>query len=235
MKTVYLTFFLLLLAGITKAQTIVNPLESTPYIEVTGEGEMEIVPDEIYVQFTLKERMDGRNKTDLDKIEKDLKKKLSSAGFNLKNLSLADANSDFVTIKRKKKDVLASKDYQMELSKPEEIAKLLDILDEVKAENAFISRLDHSEMDELKKEVKIKAMKNAKEKADYLLGAVGEKTGKILFIQERDSYVQPYVRKMATLSMVAESEDTGKAADQDISFKKIKLNYKVFARFAIAQ
>ena len=89
----------------------------------------------------------------------------------------------------------------MKLHETGEIAKLLDILDEVKAENAYISRLDHSKMDDFKKEVKIKAVKNAKEKANYLLGAVGEKTGKILFIQERDSYVQPYVRKMATLSL----------------------------------
>jgi uncharacterized protein YggE len=233
MKTLYFTIVLVMLAGITRAQTVVNPLESSPYIEVTGEGELEVVPDEIYIQFTLKERMDGRDKTDLEKIEKELKKKLSAAGFKLTDLSLADANSDFVTIKRKKKDVLASKDYQIKLSSTSEIASLLDVLDDVKAENAYISRLDHSQMDEFKKEVKIKAVKNAKEKADYLLGALSERTGKVLFIQERDSYIQPYTRKMATLSMVA--EDSDQAPDQDLSFKKIKLNYKVFARFAIAQ
>lgn len=234
MKTFYFTLFLLLLATITQAQSNVNPLESTPYIEVTGEGEMEIIPDEIYLQFTLKERMDGREKTDLEKIEKDMKKKLSSAGFNLSDLSLADANSDFVVIKRKKKDVLASKDYQMKLSTTGEIAKLLDVLDDVKAENAFISRLDHSKMDDFKKEVKIIAIKNAKEKSDYLLGALDEKTGKILFIQERDAYIQPY-RKMATLSLMNESADAPPIKEQDISFQKIKLNYKVFARFSIAQ
>jgi uncharacterized protein YggE len=233
MKTLYFTIVLVMLAGITRAQTVVNPLESSPYIEVTGEGELEVVPDEIYIQFTLKERMDGRDKTDLEKIEKELKKKLSAAGFKLTDLSLADANSDFVTIKRKKKDVLASKDYQIKLSSTSEIASLLDVLDDVKAENAYISRLDHSQMDEFKKEVKIKAVKNAKEKADYLLGALSERTGKVLFIQERDSYIQPYTRKMATLTMVA--EDSAQAPDQDLSFKKIKLNYKVFARFAIAQ
>jgi len=235
MRTIYFTLILVLAAAFAHAQTVVNPLESTPYIEVTGEGELEIVPDEIYLQFTLKERMDGRDKTDLEKIEKDLKKKLSFARFNLSDLSLADANSDFVTVRRKKKDVLASKDYQMKLHETGEIAKLLDILDEVKAENAYISRLDHSKMDDFKKEVKIKAVKNAKEKANYLLGAVGEKTGKILFIQERDSYVQPYVRKMATLSLMDEKADTPSLNEQDISFQKIKLNYKVFARFAIAQ
>ena len=34
------------------------PLDAAkPYIEVVGNGEMEIVPNEIYISFTLKERM----------------------------------------------------------------------------------------------------------------------------------------------------------------------------------
>ncbi|PTN09779.1 SIMPL domain-containing protein [Mangrovibacterium marinum] len=234
MKTFHLFLVLMVAATVARAQTAINPLESTPYIEVTGEGELEIVPDEIYLQFTLKERMDGRSKTELDQIEKELKKKLSSAGFNLTDLTLADANADFVTIKRKKKDVLASKDYQMKLSQTGQIATLLDVLDEVKAENAYISRLDHSQMEQFKKDVKIKAAKNAHDKAQYLLGALGQKAGNILFIQERESYLQPYVRKAAALGMVADMQAES-ASEPEISFRKIKLNYKVFARFAIAE
>jgi len=234
MKTIYALLALLLFSPIVKAQIAVNPLESTPYIEVTGDGEMEVVPDEIYLQFSLQERYEGRNKSDLDKLEKDLKKRLSSAGFDLRNLSLADASSDYVKIKRKQKDVLASKDYQMKIATTDELARLWDILDDLKAENAFISRVDHSQMEELKKEVKIMAVKNAKEKADYLLGALNEQTGKILFMQERESYIQPYVRKtMATMSMMDESADSAPLKEPEIGFQKIKLNYKVFARFAI--
>ena len=40
---------------------------------------------------------------------------------------------------------------------------------------------------------------------------------------------------MATLSLMDEKADTPSLNEQDISFQKIKLNYKVFARFAIAQ
>ncbi|WP_163707679.1 SIMPL domain-containing protein [Mangrovibacterium lignilyticum] len=233
MKTIYLLLALLLLSPLAKAQTPANPLESTPYVEVTGEGEMEVMPDEIYLQFSLTERYDGRNKSDLTKLESQLKKKLSSDGFDLNNLSLADANSDYVNIKRKKKDVLASKDYQMKIGTTDDLSKLWDILDELKAENATISRVDHSKMEELKKEVKIMAVKNAKEKADYLLGALDQQTGKILFLQERESYIQPYVRKAMAVSMMAEQADAASPAEQAIGFQKIKLNYKVFARFAI--
>lgn len=234
MKTLYLTMALLMAALFVKAQSVVNPLESTPYIEVTGEGELEVMPDEIYLQFTLKERVDGRTKTDIDKQESELKKKLKAAGFDLSNLSLADASSDYVVVKRKNKDVLASKNYEMKISTTAELANLLGVLDEVKAENTTIDRVDHSKMEELKKEVKIMAVKNAKEKADYLLGALDQKAGKVLFIQERETYVQPFVRKTMAFSMVQnEAADMSPAPEDGIDFQKIKLNYKVFARFAI--
>jgi len=234
MKTIYLFLALLLFSPFVMAQNYPTPLESTPYIEITGEGEMEVMPDEIYLQFSLQERYDGRTKSDLNKLESEMKRKLASAGFDLNKLSLADASSDYVKIKRRKKDVLASKDYQMQIETTDELAKLWDILDELKAENAFISRVDHSQMEELKKEVKIMAVKNAKEKADYLLNALDQQTGKILFLQERESYIQPYVRKtMAAMSTMNESADSTPVTEQELGFQKIKLNYKVFARFAI--
>lgn len=234
MKTLYLTLALVAATLFVKAQTALNPIESTPYIEVTGDGEMEIMPDEIYLQFMLKERVDGRTKTDIDKQESELKKKLKAAGFDLNNLSLADASSDYVVVKRKNKDVLASKNYEMKIGTTDELAKLLGVLDEVKAEDTAIDRVDHSNMEELKKEVKILAVKNAKEKAVYLLGAVDQKAGKVLFIQERETYMQPFVRKTMAYSMIGdESAEMAPVPEDAIDFQKIKLNYKVFARFAI--
>ncbi len=237
-RVVTLGLFLsfLLFNSYTQAQQPVNPLESTPYIEVTGEGEMEIVPDEIFLRFTLKEHYDGKNKTALDKLEKELRELLAKNKFSLENLSLANANADYITIKRQKKDVLQSKDFILKVSTTTELTNLWNILDEVDAQNAFVSRVDHSRMEEFEKEVKIKAVKNAKEKADYLLSAVGEKSGMILFLQERENFAPMYMTKSMQRSEVAIADDgsgTATPAEPEISFQKIKLNYKVFARFAI--
>ncbi len=233
-KTIYTMLLLLIINSALFAQSPVNPLESTPYIEVTGEGEMEVVPDEIYLQFTLKERYDGRTKIELNNLEKKMRQLLQKNKFNLEDLSLADANADFITIKRKKKDVLASKDFIMKVSGTGELTKLLEILDEVDAQNAFVSRVDHSQMDELKKEVKIKAVKNAKEKATYLLSAVGEQAGNVLFLQERESYVPiPMMRNKMMTSMIEMETQDDIQQEPEILFQKIKLNYKIFARFAI--
>lgn len=225
----------LLFNGFAQAQQQVNPLESTPYIEVTGEGEMEIVPDEIFLRFTLKERYEGRNKTGLDELEKELRQLLAKNKFSLENLSLADANADYITIKRQKKDVLQSKDFILKVSTTSELTNLWNILDEVDAQNAYVSRVDHSRMEEFEKEVKIKAVKNAKEKADYLLSAVGEQSGKILFMQERENFTPIYMTKSMQRTEVASADEKADATlvEPEISFQKIKLNYKVFARFSI--
>ena len=231
MKTIYLLLTALIFSNFAIAQHPINPIESTPYIEVTGEYEMEIEPDEIYLQFTLKERYDGKEKTELDKLEKTLKQLLQKNNFRLDNLSLADANADFITIKRKKKDVLSSKSYVMKVASTGELTGLMNILDEVEALNAAVSRVDHSQMEKLKKEVKILAVKNAREKAEYLLGAIDEEVGHPLFLQERESYIQPFVRKTAMASFAL--DEAAVETEEEISFQKIKLNYKVFARFAI--
>ncbi len=235
MKTTIKILLFLLIPMFGIAQTELNPLNSTPYIEVTGEGEMEIIPDEIYLQFTLKERYDGRTKINIEDLEKKLRQKLRAKGITNDQLYLADADAAYVKIKRKKKDVLASKEYIIEASGTDELAKVWDVLDEVDAPNAYIKRVDHSKIEEFKKEVKIKAIKNAKEKASYLLEAVDQEVGKALFIQERETY-QPEFNPRATMLYNAsykEMKDEAVEQEPEISFKKIKLSYKVFARFAI--
>ncbi len=235
MKTKILAVLLALMPVWAMSQVMQQEKE-TPYIEVVGTSEMEIVPDQIYISFTLKERMDGKKKIELEDQEKEMKKKLMKLGIDLKDLQLADANSDFIKIKRKKNDVIASKDYILKVSTTGTLAQVFDTLDELDAFNAGIQRVDHSEIKKFRQEVKMNAVKDAKEKAGYLLGAIGETVGKPLFIQERETYDEfPILRKAAAMPMMAME-----AADQaeqlpELTFQKIKLKYSVFARFAIKQ
>ena len=80
-------------------------------------------------------------------------------------------------------------------------------------------------------------MKAAREKASYLLEAIGEKVGKPLYIQEREIYLpdanQIRIRGVSNLKISEPAVD--EEILPEISFQKIKLKYKVFARFAINQ
>jgi uncharacterized protein YggE len=205
-----------------------------PAIEVVGTGEMEVVPNEIYIAFTLKERYDGKTKIEIENQEKELKKRLIGLGIDMNNLQLADANSDFIKIKRKKTDVIASKDYLLKVTTTAEIAKVFELLDEIDAFNANIQRVDHSEIEKYRNDVKMLAIKAAKEKATNLLSAIGETIGKPLLIQERETYEeQPFRKNLMMANMVMDQNAPQEEALPEIGFQKIKLKYSVFARFAI--
>ena len=234
MKQILILTVFVLTFRVASAQYI-QPGQEKPYIEVVGNGEMEIVPNEIYISFTLKERMDGKKKITIEDQEKEMKKLLQKAGFDLEKLSLADASAGFVPVKRKKQEVLTSKNYILKVATTTEVASAFDVLDTVEALNADITRVAHSEIEKYRKEVKIIAVKAAKEKAGYLLDAIGEKVGKPLMVQEREQYddVMPMANyRMKAMGVMTDSE---MAPDEmpELSFQKIKLKYSVFARFAI--
>ncbi len=223
------------IAGSYLAKAQINEHDIKPYIEVVGNAELEIVPNEIYISFTLKERMDGKNKITIESQEAEVKKQLQKVGFDLDKLSLADASSGFVTVKRKKQEVLASKNYVIKVATTKEIASVFEVLDAVEALNADITRVAHSEIEKYRKEVKIMAVKAAKEKAGYLLEAIDESVGKPLMIQERETYddIMPVANyRMKTMAVMADSEMAPEELPE-LSFQKIKLKYSVLARFEI--
>ncbi len=232
MKTLILLSVIALFPLIGMSQE--NPAaKEIPYIEVVGTGEMEIVPDQIYISFTLKERYDGKTKIGLEDQEKEMKKRLIKLGIDLKDLQLADASADYIKIKRNKKDVIASKDYLLMVSTTGTLSGVFEILDEISAFNADIKRVDHSEIKKFRKEVKMQAVREAKEKAGYLLEAIGESVGKPLFIQERESYNEIQPMMMKTMMSAMNTDQKEEEQLPELSFQKIKLKYTVFARFAI--
>jgi len=234
MKTGILLSLLVLFSVITWGQESGAGKEISA-IEVVGTGEMEVVPDEIFISFTLKERFEGKTKIEIESQEKELKKRLMKLEIDLNNLQLSDAASDYIKIKRKKSDVIASKDYILKVKTTNEIAKVFELLDEIDAFNANIQRVDHSEIEKFKNEVKMIAIKAAKIKATNLLTAIGETIGKPLLIQERETYEdQPLFRKTALMvNMAMDAAGNQEEALPEIGFQKIKLRYTVFARFAI--
>src|SRR6478609_1832705 len=106
MKNLFLSLSFVLLSLISvKSQ---NAEVSKPFIEVTGTSETEVVPDEIYINITLMERMDGKEKVTIDKQEADLKKHLKEIGIEPANLSLNSANADYGKVRKSEKDVLVN-------------------------------------------------------------------------------------------------------------------------------
>jgi len=220
-----------------------NSSEEKPYIEVTGIHEMDITPDEIYIRITIKERYENKEKLTIEMQEEKLKTALKEIGIDIKNLSLADAMADYVRVKINLKDVISQKDYTLKVSNATELTKVFKELDKLNIKDAFIQKVSHSKIDSLKKESKIIAIKAAKSKADYLLAAIGEQTGKPQIINEvENNYTGTYNNYLYNQRSYdgAQSHynvrflDGGlKNDDDEIQFQKIKIKSQVYVKFLI--
>ncbi|TKC00185.1 SIMPL domain-containing protein [Pedobacter cryophilus] len=228
MKRIILTTLIALttLAGFTQN------IDTRKKIEVNGNAEIEVTPDEIYVGISLKEYLkDTRKKITIEELERQLQTATIKAGIASEDFMINNV-SGYTNYWEKKKDpqFLASKQYTI---KVKDLNKLNDIFASVDPKGVAytnIERYAYSKQEELKKDLKIKALKDAKTKATYLTEAIGEKLGGALEISETgsESYPQPYYRN--TMAMKTEMAD---AAMPEIDFKKIKLTALVRAVFEI--
>jgi uncharacterized protein len=209
-----------------------------PVIDVIGTSETEVVPDEIYLHITLAERNEGREKLGIAKQEEDLKRHVKELGLDPGSLVLVSADADYRRKNMISKDVMVTKAYQLKIGSAEMLKKVYERLDEMNAHDAYISKVDHSRMKELRKENRIKAVKAAREKAEYLLGALGKQVGDPLHVSESGSTVNPALRKaryeMNAMATYANERFLDESEPQpEISFRKITIRSTVHITFEI--
>ncbi|RYG35637.1 MAG: DUF541 domain-containing protein, partial [Chitinophagaceae bacterium] len=165
--------------------------------------------------------------------EDKLLQKLKENGFDIQNLSLSGAGGELQYRVFRKDQVLTEKTLLMKVKSAGEVNKLFQLLDELGIEDAAIVKTSHSAIEKLRREVKIQAMKAAKEKADYLLTAIGEQTGKPLVIREQDNTIYPAnIYSNVAVRQEAAYDKAGGLQDE-VAFTKIKIRYEIFAKFAI--
>jgi uncharacterized protein YggE len=233
-------FFMLtlsvLLFSSSYAQTVANPYPKT--ITVTGSAEMEIVPDEIYVQVDLKEyEKKGQGKVTIDKIRQNFLTAVRSLGLPDSAVSVSGYDgyngNPWWRKKNKKDELYASITYQVKLKSAAQVDQLVDKLDDSATQNFYISKTSHSKLEEFKKNLKIQAVKNAKEKASYLAEAINERIGEAVTINEPNEYYQPFYNTMAMARMKTAEMDQSMNDQPQADFKKIKLKYDVTVVFAL--
>jgi uncharacterized protein len=209
-------------------------------INVSGTAEMEIVPDEIYVQIALREyAKKGGGKADIDEIRKNFLKNVQAAGIADSNISVEsfqgwDGNYWWYHKNKKKNpDMMAGITYQVKLSSTKKMDELVAKLDDQATERFNISKVWHSKLDEFKKQLKMQAVKSAKEKATYLTDAIGEKIGEALIINEPNEMAD-FPRPMYANAMLKQANFEGAPTEEpQVDFKKMKLRFEVNVSFAI--
>jgi uncharacterized protein YggE len=222
-----------------------NPFPKT--ITVTGSAEMSVIPDEIYVNITLREyQKRGEEKKDLDVIKANFLEQCKSVGIADSLISVASYTgySDYYWTRKKRKkapDMMADIVYSVKFKNTSTMDALVEKLDDEATQGFYVERVSHSKITEYRKQLKIKAVQAAKDKGIYLTESINEKLGAAIKIVEPKEWGSDDVltsrsnglHSQAVLSnRKMEGYDNDKGAS-GIDFKKIKLRFEVEVLFAL--
>ncbi len=230
MKRIALLAAALCVASAAMAQTG----EAYPsYIQVNGRAEKEVVPDEFYLSITLDER-DSKGKLSVESQRHDMIAALKRLGVDVeKQLKVANLSSEFF---RRNTSVATAK-YQLLLHSAAEVNRAWQALDKLGISDVVIQRVSHSQLEELKEQVRVEAIRNARQSAETLAEAIGQKAGKCFYIWDSNSDITPAyynnavsVRSMKMMDAAGAEEF---AEEEELDFKTIKLRYNVQTKFVL--
>ena len=207
-----------------------------PYLETTVKVDTLVVPDQIFMSIYINEGED-RNKISLEKQEKKMAVVLEGLGIDLKKqLKLQDLSSDFKNYFLKRKNVLKSKIYRLEVFDAVTAGQVLIALEAKGISNVQLIKTAYSKIKQLQIQIKSKAILKAKKVAEALTTPLNQTLGKAIYI--RDEYYNSQVYRDNRMAITAETveEDSADKKFQkpiDIEFSKIKLQTVVSVKFAI--
>ena len=202
-----------------------------PLVNVTGEGIVKIVPDQVTINLTVentgKELIPVKNENDtaVDAVLKQLKQMgIQEKDIQTQRVNL-NKNYDYNT-----------KEYQFRAS--QSITVLLRDLNKYDALitellTKGLNRIDginfgSSKMDDLLRQARVKAIHNAKEKATEYAGALNQKIGKAIQIQEPGQNYNP-----VPVYRVAKMESFDASGNQTLAVGELEITTSVIVAFEL--
>jgi uncharacterized protein YggE len=231
MKMILGFLTMMLLSTTINAQ--VKSFLDLPYLEVNGNADTMVTPNEIWINITINEA-DVKNKISLEEQERKMVSALKGMGINTeKDLVTSGMQSDFRFYVLKQKDVMKSKEYKLKVGDAVTATKVFIKLEEIGIANAAIERVGHSEMEKLQNICRSSAILNARQKALALTQPVGATLGGLLHVADfsgSDSGLGD--RLMLRVRGVSTMADNEEELPQ-INFEKIKVSISIQAKFGI--
>lgn len=229
MKNTLLAFLVILFltSFATKDQ---KSLTSDRYITVEGSAEIMIPPDEIKLEIILRE-YDSNHK--MEKIESQFLDILSKNKIETKKIELSNPTWQWHYWWSYRNTDFRRKRYSIILDRNTDLFQLSRDLNKKWVESTRVISSSNKEEQQLRKEVKIAAVKAAKEKAEYLLESIGEDVGPIISIEEvpkNQNYIN-YWGKQRTMSNVTLGQAGPNSQFDHIASNKMR--YAVTATFQI--
>jgi uncharacterized protein YggE len=225
-------FILALLLPFT-CQVFAQAADARRTIVVTGMAEAEVTPDILNVSISLQEYMDGKKHVSISTLEAELENAVKNAGIPKEDFTIDDiAGWNYYYQKKKAPDFMAGKQYRIRVHNLDKYNQILAALNPKGVSSTEVQSYEYSKRVELKRELKINALIAARDKATYMLDALGEKLGQPVTIDETEP-IPSYFSSPSSIYANSTMRTNAAPAESDINYKKIKLSFQVRAVFEI--
>mgnify|MGYP000347879542 CR=1 FL=1 len=143
----YKLFFFLFFTSTFFAQIQVQK----PFIEVTGTSKIEIIPDEIYLNICLKERIENGKKLSIEYLENELKAVLKKIEIPQENLFISDVNAVISKTGWWTEEVFSIGNYTLKINGANKLKLLFENFKELNISEVNITKATHSKIIEIRK------------------------------------------------------------------------------------
>jgi len=228
-KIIFLIFALQAFISVSQTQ---NFLEK-PYLETGATYTTDVIPDRIYLNIAISEK-DTRGKASIEVLENQMISKLSAMGIDVKaQLTVSDLSSDFKKYFLRKTDVIKIKQFILLIYDAQTAGRVAKELEQINISNIRINKIEYSKLEELKIELRGKAIAKAKRQAESMLKPLNQQLGKALYVSDSDSRVSELLRGSNYGSNTSNFVPLSEVSTPDIGIKEMKVQVAVTVYFEI--
>ena len=203
-----------------------------PYLETTARADTLVVPDRLYLSIVLKET-DTKDRISVEKQEMRMESALEDLGIDIKEqLFLADLATDFKDYFLRKTGVVKSKAYTLLVFDALTAGKAIQSLEAVGIANINFLKAELSDIEDLKLELRKKAVKRGLNQASAMLEPLGKTQLNVLYMSDINTGISYRARGRVT-SMEATFAKADMEQPLELDFQKIKVESTISLRVAI--
>ena len=200
-----------------------------PYLETSATFTTQVTPDNIFLNIEIAES-DTKGKISVEALENQMISTLKAIGIDVKKqLRLLDLTSDFKKSLLKKTDVFKNKEYSLLVYDANTASKVVKSLEKANISNIRLIKTEYSKLEELKIELKGKAVEKAKRQAEAMLKPLNQTVGKAIFISDVKTNTINFNRgQNSALNQLNFYNETVSDLNIEINKRKVQVAVTVF-------
>ena len=202
----------------------------SPYVSVNGYAVMEVEPNEITISITIDEK-DSKGKISLKLQEQTMVSRLQKLGIDTEKSLFVEG---FSSSSYRRNDGTLYKRYALIVDSHDLVNKVFEDLQRFGINKLVVTKRSRNDIAALRSELRVAAVKNAKEKAMELAGALGLEVGVAIQIEDYSNDSDPIMFRGVTLGYQANYRKDSDVEDYVApEFQKIKLDYRIRVVFVL--